>query len=615
MLTLNEDQTAALEAWAEQRYRDRLAVHFTAAWPAAVARLGDRLAEFIDVGIGRARRHGMTQGRDIARYLNLCFVWGAGFEERPGFEWARALVEDARRGGSARARQLMLGSREQIQRAGNARGLAAFDAAEERLRRELADLTVPSQWWSPGFVQPWVDSPCDIDALLFWVENLSRPEYRYQDGRWQSLPMAPVVPIRCQPGEPLPEAIALLAGPWRDGSPAHLGLRLRQAEVCDAARHPRVAMTMPDGRREWRGAAAMDLAWKLRADLQSEPGVTWPSEAGAASLPLAGAPIAFEGAARFGLLEIETCGLRDGVAPLGGGRLRVAVWAAPQHLLDWRLAPAARVQVDGEGTRLPESEEPGAALVPPDAWRARHGLPVVRVERDGQVLSPAGWSTGLAALNDAWIRALERLLQVWGGIEGMHSAWVAGRCDLLAGGVGLTWGRRADRLAGEAWLRVDGRFDLAGALALELGGELLLEGARARLRLVAGGGEPLRASLARAQSDHALSEMLAASCRRLRIPFAIEVAPLCGDGAGSLSGRAPANLPASMSGPSVPVTGALVGAYGLRARRDGQGWQWFATLALEPVSAVLALDDPLLGQTAVPRPLLPALDLLDWELG
>jgi len=637
MLTLDDEQTAALEAWAEQRFRRRLAAHFSQAWPAAAQKVGERLGEFIELGIGRARKYGLIQGRDIARYLNLCFVWGAGFEERAGFEWARALLDDVRRDGQAKARQLMLGSREQLQRAGNAKGVASFDAAETLLRRDLADLMLPSQWWPPEFVRPWVDSPCDIDALLLWVEHAARPEYRHEDGRWQALPGAPLAPLRLLPSAALPERIALLAGPWRDGTPARFGLRLKQAEVCDAARHPRVVMALPDGLREWRGAAAMELDWRLRADVQAEPLASWPADA-ADSLPLAGAPIAFEGAPRYGRLTLETCALRDGVAPLGSGDITIAVWPATQHLLDWRLPPAPAATVDVEGLRIavPAANVPGAGshhpapavgaghnaaadtvLVTPDIARAHRAAPAVRIERDGNPLPPAGWSAGLAGLQDAWLVGLARLHRAWSDVEGMTLASVTGRCDLLAGDAGLTWGRHADALDGDAWLRVAARFDLAGAAELVLGGEFVLGEARARLKLVATGAQALRGPLARDGAGAALPDFLVAARRQLRLPFTAQVAPMCGESAATLAGSVTPGLAATgpLHSAAVPIGGALVGDYGLRARRDGQGWQWFATLKLEPVAMLLTLHDPLLGQTALPRALLPAIDLLDWSLG
>jgi hypothetical protein len=64
-----------------------------------------------------------------------------------------------------------------------------------------------------------------------------------------------------------------------------------------------------------------------------------------------------------------------------------------------------------------------------------------------------------------------------------------------------------------------------------------------------------------------------------------------------------------------PVTGAIVGSCGLRPRADGMGMQWFAKLGVEPVCVTLYWHEPLLSMQELQRPLLPALDLLDWSLG
>ena len=64
------------------------------------------------------------------------------------------------------------------------------------------------------------------------------------------------------------------------------------------------------------------------------------------------------------------------------------------------------------------------------------------------------------------------------------------------------------------------------------------------------------------------------------------------------------------------MSGALVGEAGLRPRTTGgSGWEWFASLRIEPVAVPLTLTDPLLGSLSRSLPLLPALTLLNWCLG
>ena len=64
----------------------------------------------------------------------------------------------------------------------------------------------------------------------------------------------------------------------------------------------------------------------------------------------------------------------------------------------------------------------------------------------------------------------------------------------------------------------------------------------------------------------------------------------------------------------ISCTGALAGEVGLRPRlTGGGGWQWYARLVSESVSAYIRVHDPVLGQTTQSVNLLPQLKLLDWS--
>ena len=53
----------------------------------------------------------------------------------------------------------------------------------------------------------------------------------------------------------------------------------------------------------------------------------------------------------------------------------------------------------------------------------------------------------------------------------------------------------------------------------------------------------------------------------------------------------------------------------MRLRPDGQGWQWYFTLSLEPVTLALIITDPVLGASRYRRTLLAAMPLVDWSAG
>ena len=63
-----------------------------------------------------------------------------------------------------------------------------------------------------------------------------------------------------------------------------------------------------------------------------------------------------------------------------------------------------------------------------------------------------------------------------------------------------------------------------------------------------------------------------------------------------------------------PVTGALTGTLGLRpCPTVGGAWEWFATLAIDPVATRVVVHDPVLGRSECHMALLGSVQLLDWS--
>ena len=53
-------------------------------------------AREVDVALERAQQLGLRDVAELARYVNLCCLWGVGFESKPGFEWAAAICAEPR---------------------------------------------------------------------------------------------------------------------------------------------------------------------------------------------------------------------------------------------------------------------------------------------------------------------------------------------------------------------------------------------------------------------------------------------------------------------------------------------------------------------------------------
>ena len=89
---MQPEDTATLEAAAWRDFVTQLADQLAGRWPAMPERLGDRYPAFIDLAVQQALDKGLTRAASVARFVNLWFVWGPAFHDKPGFEWAPPLL-------------------------------------------------------------------------------------------------------------------------------------------------------------------------------------------------------------------------------------------------------------------------------------------------------------------------------------------------------------------------------------------------------------------------------------------------------------------------------------------------------------------------------------------
>ncbi len=588
MLRLSPQQMDLLARVARERFVQRAGRYFATLWPAMVERLGDRFGAFIDLAVQHAQKHGLAEGPCVARYVNLWFVWGPAFEDKPGFEWARDILADPRRSEFTKPHQLVRRTLDELERQQAARGSrpgqagglspSDFNAADERVVRDLADLgrlgdVVPSRRDVPRL-------SCDIEAIdIGTIACEWRHEYRCTERDWARVPVAPLPRLRIDdPATPAPGALTVLSHAEGQGEPARLQVKLRSVAVCDVDTHPRVAFGGEHGLWEWRGHEATAVSWPV----QAPPNPPLPP-ADAARLT----GIATEWPPRIHTLALSSCGLRDHGAPLGEVSTHVLSYPADQWLLEWRHAARP------------------AATWPDTAARPAPPSAACRLERDGIAQDARGWQAGFAALHEAFDAAMDQLLLAWERTSGAAQARLDAEPALFTGQAGLTWGwREGPRgLAESPLMRLEGWLDcIACGLDLQLSGEIALGGSRARVRLHAKGSTPLRTRVQRDRAEPPWPEALANAKVAFRYPFELDVDPL-----------AVPELAAFY--PVAPLSGALVGEAGLRPRLGGSGVQWFLTLRVEPVSTTVLIHDPILGDKLEPRPLLPALTLLDWSLG
>jgi hypothetical protein len=572
----------ALEAAAWHGFVQRLADHLAGQWPAMPERLGERYTAFIDLAVQQALQRGLGHAASVARFVNLWFVWGPAFHDKPGFEWAQALLatprEPRHESEWLTVHQLVQRSLAELQRLPGARiEPQALVVADERVLDTFGPLGRRGTMRRP-VPAPLPRKACDLEAAdLRLLDDGGHQEYQFVDGDWQRAPVPAPPALRVMAERPLPKLIGVLSHQAGQGPQAKLQLRVRTHAVCDADLHPAVDFLGPHGRWTWAGHETRAFNWPVATREQPLPA------AGPASA------IAEETTPEAHKLVIETCGLRDEGEPLGVQTTTVSAWPAAQWWLEVKR----------------ELPAPQALLPGSRPWT--RGATRCRVERDGQSQDAAPLKRQFdEGLDAAVADGLQQLAAAWTGLAGLGAVRFDAQLGLLVGSMAGTWGWRLgpDGISGPPLMRLVAALAMDACQAeLELGGELAHADTRTKLTLRVAGQAPLRQELRREAPQPPMAAVLKPAVASWRWPFTLALEPMAGDAASLLQQAG-------------PVTGALVGDAGLRPGTHGSsGWEWFVTLRLEPVAVPLQAADPLLGQVRWLQPLLPALTLVDWSLG
>ena len=570
MQPLDPDTAAARDAQAWAAFVGSLALHLAGEWPEMPAKLGERYGAFVEHTAQHAVQRGFAQAASIARVVNLSFVWGPGFVDKPGFEWAAGILA-APHAEAVLVHQLVRRSLVELAGRANVRiEPVQLDGADARVHERFGMLGRHGSADEAPLPQP--RRACDLEAAelrvaVAWPTH----EYRPDGDGWERVLLAPLPPLRIDAARPLPPLIALLSQAPGAGEPARLQWRIRMHAVCDGERHPLAEFGGSQGLWRWAGHETRAFGWPVAA--LANP----PSPAGV---------VAEETSPEIGKLRLETCGLRDEGDPLGA--LETLVYAYPAEQW-WCEVQRAQPQ--------PQAVEPARP------WT--RAVTRCRLERDGRAADAAAL---VAAFDDgleaAVGRAAERLLAAWSALAGLSAPRLDATLGMLVGRAALTWGWRAGPggLDGRALLRVVGRLAMQACVVdLALEGELALSGTRSRVRLSVRGRAALPEAVDREAGEPLLLQAMQPLRVPFRLPFELQVDPIA-DETGATCGLAGA------------VGGALAGEAGLRPRlAGGSGYEWYARLAVEPVGATFAVHDPLQGGCMQSVVLLPSVSLLDWS--
>ena len=567
----------AREGAAWTAFVQALADHLVAQWPAMQERLGERHRSFVELAAQQALQKGLSQAASVARFANLCFVWGPSFHDKPGFEWAQGLLAGPRSREWSIVHQLVQRSLLELKRLPDARiEPAALAAADQRLVETFGHLGRHGALHPPE--PPALPlHACDLAAMeLRLLEAAVSEHYAFEGGQWQRSPVPAPAPVRVDAANPVPRLVGVLAHAPGLTPRTVLQLRSRTLTVCNGDVHPALDFGGTHGLWRWVGHPTRAVSWPVSTLLQAGP----------AAGP--GSAVAEETSPDIFRLDLQVCGLRDEGDALGPQSTQVWVWPAEQWFLEIeRKAPATQpVLADREPALLGSSR--------------------VRVESDGEVrdstLLRRGFEQGL---DRAGAAALQTLLKTLSAIDGLSPPRLDGVLALLSGRAALTWGwcLGPAGLDGRAFLRLLGALEMQACQAdLQAEAELALHGGRARLVLRCKASAPLALQLRREAAEPPLLATLLPGKLSFTLPWTAEVTPIATD-TGTLLQAAG------------PCTGALEGEAGLRPRTSGgSGWEWFATLRLVEGSLPLALVDPVLGVQRFSHALWANAPLLDWSL-
>lgn len=568
----------ALEQAAWRDFVAELTDHLAGTWPAMPERLGERYAAFVDLAVQQALKRGLTQAASVARFVNLWFVWGPAYHDKPGFEWAQAILAMPRPREWVIVHQLVQRSLAELQRLPGARiEPQVLDAADLRVLQSFGHLGRQGAM-RPREALPLPRKACDLEAAdLRVLDDAWHQEYRFEGGEWKRIAVPAPAPVRVDAAHPIPPVLALLSHQRGQGAQARLQVRLRHVAVCDGDKHPGLGFSGPHGRWDWVGHETRAVSWGVATRTQPLP------QGGP------GAAIAEETSPELHQLDIEVCGLRDEGEPIGALKAAVHCWPAEQWWLEVQRPQAAAQAV------LPGGR----------AWV--RGTTRCRIERDGAAQDSAPLKAHFEEGLDAAIgQGIQALARAWQAVDGLGSPRFDATLGLLSGRMASTWGWRhgPQGLCEPVFMRLLAGLELDACQAeLELGGELALEGTRSRITLRVAGQAPLRTELRREAPEPALGAVMKAAVARWSLPFVLTLEPLATEQGGLLQRAG-------------PISGALSGEAGLRPCTHGSsGWEWYVQLQVEPVVVPWRVVDPLLGQTSVVQTLLPALQLVDWSLG
>jgi hypothetical protein len=543
-------------------------------WQPLAARVGERRAALLQTIEEKTAQRAFTPGEQATRFANLCMALGPGFETRSENEWALAILIDDGLDPWVKLHQLVMQAADALRRrGGDGEALAQrlLDNDQAVLDRFDKPAPRPGSRLRQRQAVRLRRTACDLEAAeIRLLDTGFRQEYRLKEGHWTRVAVDAPSPVRIDAQHPAPERVTVLTRVEGEEAPLRLQVRTIYHAKCGLGLHGEVIWIGGRSREQFHDEASRAPSWAVSVPVEAD-----------------GPRLLQEAWHDIGMLQVNSCGLRDAGRPMGHAHVQVWAYWARQSLLTLERTETKL------GFTLPDAKSSPPAVKPTR----------VVLERDGDKLPTEAWQRGFdESLRPALAQGLQRLLDAWK--VHVQDASLQAEIGLFDGKAAMTWGLREGPrgLQSPPVQRVVADLDWSASADVHLQGMVEFAGAKAHLHLRIEGVARLQTQIERLHGDVDLLAAMQGAVLRWRWPVQIDCDPVAHD----------EGIVFSEVGPS---TGALTGTLGLRPTvTGGGGWEWFATLTLDPVASRVVVHDPLLGRSESHMALLGSVSLLDWSL-
>lgn len=113
LFLIRREQMRVLAEATTETFEENVAAHLRAVWPDETEGMTEEVVrQWVRYAIEKGRRYEIETEFDVARFLDLMFLFDPGFDEDPRYPWAEEILNDPRLDGRMRVDALMVRSSE-----------------------------------------------------------------------------------------------------------------------------------------------------------------------------------------------------------------------------------------------------------------------------------------------------------------------------------------------------------------------------------------------------------------------------------------------------------------------------------------------------------------------